>query len=399
MIEISGIIKDAIISWKTIGLLVAVVSGIVGICKDAKRKSGKLTFTKSAKWLLHLLCIGFLLSLTADVNEQIQSALKSQQQKLDTAFSQHEARMDARRAAFKSKEEVEELQLTHKNDIERIQRENQQETRKQLDAQSVRMAEMFFQGRNLDAQRAGFLEQARQAGLQVKMPERTNNSSTSNLNTQIQTAVKSLPDELRAATEVKNKEEAEKVATEAKAKELDKGIRARFLDGLTLIQSVIAQAQQGGLVTVTNIDPLPSLPDRIVFSRHETNFTSNRYTSPYMLPRFFGTNHQQRIAFGHGETWVVSFLPGFLESSSVTNENFFPKIRIGRPGPNARVLADPPIAILNFDPATVELRISNSNTPHETDEKLKCEDRVTGALVEILRRSVLAHAKAEAEKR
>jgi len=204
----------------------------------------------------------------------------------------------------------------------------------------------------------------------------------SNLTVEIRKALKSIPEELRAASVAKYQAEAERVATQTKAKELDKAIRPHVIDAWTLIQSVLAHAQREGLVTVTNIGPIPMLPDRLVYSRHETNIGSR-------LERFFGTNCQQRIAFAHGDSWVISMLPGVLDSATATNDNYYPKIRIGRPGPNAFIPATQPLAMLSFDPAYAEIRITGSSAPQESTATLRPQDRVAAALVEVFRQSVL----------
>ncbi|HWN95334.1 MAG TPA: hypothetical protein VNT99_09910, partial [Methylomirabilota bacterium] len=103
------------------------------------------------------------------------------------------------------------------------------------------------------------------------------------------------------------------------------------------------------------------------------------------LERFFGTNHQQRIAFAHGDTWVVSLVPGVLDSVTVTNENLFPKIRIrnpgGRPAGIGRI-----VATIAFDPISAELRTGTTDSQGSGGTP---EDRVASALVEVLRQGVL----------
>ena len=82
-------------------------------------------------------------------------------------------------------------------------------------------------------------------------------------------------------------------------------------------------------------------------------------------------------------------LPGVLDSPTSTNDNYYPKIRIGRPGPNAFIPMNQPLAMLSFFPATAEIQISDSNTPQESAVALNASDRVAAALIELFRQSVL----------
>ena len=322
---------------------------------DGRQKIRKMT--KAGWWSLLLIIFGSLVALGAQIAETTRAKQKD-------ALDQ---------------QEKEAQQKAHQEEISRIGRENQEEMTKRLAAHSVNLAEMFFQGRELDSQRAAFLEKAKLAGVDVKIPAYSNTFSASNLTIEIQKALKTIPDDLRAASAAKNQAEAERLATQSKAKEVDKVIRPHVVGAWTLLQSVLAQAQREGLITVTNIGPIPPLPDRLVFSRHETNI-------PSRLERFFRTNCQQQVA--HGDFWVISMLPGVLESPTVTNDNYYPKVRIGRSS-GGPISLTPPLAMLSFDPATAEIRITGSNAPHESDATLKAEDRVTGAIIHLLRQSLL----------
>lgn len=178
---------------KFVGLLITAASGIVGflgkrpwedyVVKPAIVAPGHVAAQKRriTKWgwcSLGLIIFGSFVAIGAQIAETVRI---KQKQSLE-------------------RQEREAEQKAHQREITRIQRENQEEMAKRLQAQSLSLAEMFFQGRELDSQRAAFLEKAKLAGLDVRIPEYSNSVSMPNLTAEIRKALKSIPDELRAAS-------------------------------------------------------------------------------------------------------------------------------------------------------------------------------------------------------
>ncbi|HWN93496.1 MAG TPA: hypothetical protein VNT99_00565, partial [Methylomirabilota bacterium] len=148
---------------KFLGLFVTAATGIVGVLATktweeytirpaifvpGQEEKTKRRFTKWGWWSLLLMVMGAVVGFGALA--------------VETVRTRHKETLEAK--------QKKDDQTAHAQEITRIQHENQEEIGKRLEAQSLRMAEMFFQGRELDSQRAAFLEQARLAGLQVKIP-------------------------------------------------------------------------------------------------------------------------------------------------------------------------------------------------------------------------------------
>jgi hypothetical protein len=330
----------------------------------------KRRLTRFGKWTLFFLLCGSLVAIGAQVVDTVRTKKKEKRE----ADDKNEER--ARVAQEKQRDE-DQFAREKQRDREEFDRKLR-EQRQQYEANT---AEFIFQKNDLERQRVQLIEIARSAHLDIKLPAPEAIPST-NIDQAIESALKTIPVEVKAAAAQRNQAEVERIAAQVKARELDKLIRPRVIYVFDLIRTVVAHAQQKGLITVTNLGPAPALPERLVYSQQETNINLLGARAGENILR---TNIQQRVEFAHGDAWTAYLVVGSVQSATTTTEHLYPKVRIkSNAGLNATIW---------FDPVSAELQITPQTTYSLSDGVLKSENAIVTNLVEFLKQSRLRSSR------